>query len=88
MLSKFSKKEIEEMAKRMRTTAKVPKDSLNQKLKTPTTTTSNPNDIEKTFSGPIFIGKRKALSASTENSHSDGRALSHHEAPSEDQSLP
>jgi len=88
MLSKFSKKELEEMVKRMRAATNVPKDSLNQKLKAPATTTSTPTNDEETFSGPVFTRKWKALASCNKHSHSDGRAPSHHAAPSEDQSLP
>ena len=87
MLSKFNKKELEEMAKRMRTTAIVPKDSINQKLNAPATTTSTPTGDEETLSGSIFTRKRKVLVSPTENSHSDGRVPSHHAASFEDQSL-
>ena len=90
MLSKFSKKELEEMAKRMRAVAIVPKVSLNQKMKVPATTTSTPTGDEETFSGPVFRRKRKrkALVAPTEHSHLDWRAPFHHATPSKDQSLP
>jgi len=46
MLSKFNKKELEEMAKRMRSTANMPRDSLTQKLKIVATTTQASTDNE------------------------------------------
>jgi len=88
MLSKFNKKELDEMVKRMRAIANVPMDSLNKKLKVPSTTTSTPTGDEETFSGPVFTRKRKALATPTKHSHLDGRASSHHATPTEDQSLP
>jgi len=81
-------KELEEMAKRMRAATNVPKDSLNQKLKAPATTTSTPTDDEETPLGSVFPRKRKKLATPTEHNHSDGHAPSHHATPFEDQSLP
>jgi len=82
MLSKYNKKKLKEMAKRMRVAANVPKDSLRLEALIPTQV---PTDDEETTLGLVFTRKRKAVAAPTEHSHSDGRAPSHHDAPSEGQ---
>jgi len=89
MLTHISKKELVEMAKRMRVDVIMPKDSLAQKQKAPTTTTQAPTEQdEETTSGLVFKRKSKATVAPTEHSHSNGQAPSHHVAPSEGQAPP
>jgi len=87
MLSKFKKKELEKMSKRMRVAANVPKDSLTQKLKIVATITKAPTDDEETTSGLVSTRKRKEIASPTEHSHSDGRAPSHHATSSEGHTL-
>ena len=71
------------MAKRVRATAIMPKDSLAQKQKASATTTQAPIEQDKeTTMGLVFKRKRKETTAPTEHSHSDERALSQHVAPS------
>ena len=73
MLIHISKKELGQMAKRIRATANMPKDSLTQKQKASATTTQAPiEQDEETTSGLVFKRKRKATTAPTEYSHSDG----------------
>jgi len=84
MLSHISKKELGEIAKRMRAAANMPKDSLAQKQKAPATTTqASTKQDEDTTSGLVFQKKRKAIVAPIEHSHSDGRAPPQHVAHSE-----
>ena len=89
MLTHVIKKEIGEIAKRMRASAIMPKDFLAQKQKVPATTTQAPTEQDKeTTSGLLFKRKKKAIVAPTEHSHSDGRAPYQHVAPSEGQASP
>jgi len=73
MLSKINKKELKEMAKRMRAIAKMPDESLKPK-KAPkiVAQTSTEHDEETTF-GLVFKRKRKATTPPVEHSHSDGQ---------------
>jgi len=75
-MSKFTRKDLEEMAKRMKAAANVPKESL--KLKAPA---QSPFDDKETTSGMVFTRKRKTLAAPTEHSYSIGRAPSIHVVP-------
>ena len=72
------------MAKRMRATAIMPKDSLAQKQKAPVTTIQALTEQDQeTTSRLVFKIKRKATATLTEHSHLDGRAPSQHAALSE-----
>jgi len=79
MLSQFNKKELEEMAKRMRATTNSPKESSKMKA---LLIAPDPIDEEEITSGLVFKRKRKILTAPTEHSYSVGRVPSYHVASS------
>jgi len=63
------------MAKKIRATTNMPKDSLTQKMKDLITITQAPTEQdEETTSGLVFKRKRKATTPPTKHSPSDGRA--------------
>ena len=76
MLSKFTRKDLEEMAKRMRATTNTPKESL--KLKA---LAQSPSDDEETTSRMVFTRKRKTLSTPTKCSCLVGWTPPHHLVP-------
>jgi len=89
MLTHINKAELAEMAKKMRTAAKMPKDSLTRKKKAPVTITqASTEQDEKTTSWLVFKRKRKAIAPPTEHSHSDGRVPYQDVAHSTDHALP
>jgi len=72
MLSNISKAEL---AKKMRATTGMPKESLTQKRKTPAMISQPPTDQdEETTSKLVFKRKRKTTTPPTNHSHSDDRA--------------
>jgi len=74
MLTHISKAELAEMAKKIRTVANMPTDSLTQKKKASVTITQALTEQEEdTTSGLDFKRKRKATAPPTEHSHLDGR---------------
>jgi len=84
MLSQFNRKELEEMAKRMKAASNAPKDPKMKALLTAQASTNK----EETTSGLVFTRKRKILATTTEHSFSVGRAPFYHVVPSRGQTTP
>jgi len=72
MLSKINKKELEEMAKRMRAAAKMLDESLKPKKVPKIVTETSTEQDEETASGLVFKRKRRATTPPVEHSRSDG----------------
>ena len=72
-LSKISKKELEEMVKRMKETAKMPDESLKKKKALKIVAQTSTEQDKETTSGLVFKRKIKVTTPPAEHSHSDGR---------------